>query len=207
MTRGRLILLILIVVGLILLFWGPVHRSAAALPDGMMLGPDTWERAEGLLPEAILERYRSGDYRNPVLDLERRGLRRMELPPDLLAASRKNAGRFVLNADGSIVFAEGGARPAFIEGLPFPDVDAADPDAGTKIVWNYFYAQWYRGNSHFLTELVMLGRSGVERRLVNDVRMRCLDGAPEARRTANPENLVMQTLRAVGAEHHRDEPR
>jgi hypothetical protein len=82
-------------------------------------------------------------------------------------------------------------------GLPFPDVDASDPQAGAKIVWNHFYAIWYRGDFHFLTELVMLGSGGVERRIAIDVVQHMYDGAPEARGRDNPGNFVSQTLATV----------
>jgi len=199
MTRTRLFVLTLAAAGLALLLWGRTHRPAAALPDGLVLGPETWEQARGLLPAGILERYQRGEYRNPVLDLTAPGLMRLELPPDLRAATERNRGRFQLDPAGSIVAVATGAPVPFIEGLPFPDVAPTDPAAGTKIVWNYFYAQWYRGNSRFLSHLVMLGRGGVERQLVSDARMRLLDGAPEARGQANPNALTQQTLAIVVA--------
>jgi hypothetical protein len=197
MPRTRIIVLGLVATGLILLVWSRTHRPAAALPDGLILGPATWEQARGLLPDPILDRYRQGDYRNPVLDLAGPGLIPIELPPDLREASARNAGKFTLDAAGSIVDVASGTRPRFIEGLPFPDVTPDHPDAGVRIVWNYFYAQWYRGNCHFLSELVMLNRSGIERRLVSDVRMRFLDGAPEARAAAGAGDVLQQTLAQV----------
>lgn len=199
MTRTRLIVLTLMAAGLALLLSGRTHRPVTALPDGLVLGPETWEQARGLLPAAILERYQRGEYRNPVLDLAGPGLTRLELPPDLRAATERNRGRFTLDPAGSIVEAATGKSVPFIEGLPFPDVDPADPAAGSKVVWNHFYSQWYRGNSHFLVTLVMLGRGGVERELVNDVRMRFFDGAPEAREEPNPNEVTSQTLAIVVA--------
>jgi hypothetical protein len=149
------------------------------------------------LPEEILEHYRLGEYRNRFIDLAAGEYRSTESAPDFAAASRANAGRYELSSQGSIVEVGTGQQPAYITGLPFPEVDAADPEAGTKIVWNHFYAVWYRGNCHFLSELVMLGQQGVERRIVTDVYMRMLDGAPEARGLPNPNNLLMQTLARV----------
>jgi hypothetical protein len=197
MSRTRLVVAALVLIGLGLLVWQRTHRAVSAAPEVMELGPETWESARQLLPDGILDRYRQGDYRNPVLDLGAADVRPIEMPPDFRAASAANRGRYALDAAGSIVDTRSGERPERIEGLPFPDVDAADPAAATKIVWNYFYAQWYRGNSHFLSHLVMMSRAGVERSLVSDVRMRLLDGAPETRGLPNPHGLTQQMLAHV----------
>ncbi|HWP67041.1 MAG TPA: outer membrane lipoprotein-sorting protein [Candidatus Limnocylindria bacterium] len=199
MTRWRLVVPVLVAILLALLVWQRAHRPVAAFSDGIEIGPDTWEQVRELLPVGILERYRDGDYRNPLVDLDAPGVLPLEMPPDFRAASEANRGRFTLDDAGSIVEVGTGERPGFVEGAPFPDIDAADPAAGTKIIWNYFYAQWYRGNSRFLTKLVMLDRGGIERELVSDVRMRVLDGAPEARGLPNPHGLRLQSLALVVA--------
>jgi hypothetical protein len=45
----------------------------------------------------------------------------------------------------------------------------------------------------------MLGRRGIERRIVTDVLMRSYDGTPEARTRENPQNLLLQQLAVVTA--------
>jgi hypothetical protein len=168
-----------------------------ALRDGEELGPANAEAARGLLPDEILEHYRRGEYRNRIMELGGAGQRGIENPPDFQEASRANRGRYRLKPDGSIVEAATGRQPGFVLGLPFADVDARDPQAGAKIVWNYFYAIYYRGDCHFLTELVMIARRGIERRIRTDVLMRTYDGTPEARGRENPQNLLLQQLATV----------
>jgi Protein of unknown function (DUF1329) len=173
-------------------------RSAPpGLADGEELGPANAEVARGLLPEEILEHYRRGEYRNRVIELGRPGLRSIENPPDFQEASRANRDVYDLAPDGSIVEVATGRQPPFILGLPFPDVAPGDPEAAAKIVWNYFYAIYYRGDCHFLSELVMLGKRGAERRIVTDVIMRTYDGMPEARERENTDNLLLQQLATV----------
>ena len=174
-----------------------VAIGAATLRDGEVLGPDNWSQATGLLPDEILQHYRLGEYRNAVMDVSAPQFMSLALPAEFQEASRQNEGRYALSAEGSIVEARTGALPRFIMGYPFPTIDPTDPQAGTKIVWNYFYNTWYSGDCHFLSELVMLNRHGVERSLRTDVKIRMYDGAPEARGRANPENLFMQTLATV----------
>ena len=132
--------------------------AALALQDGEVLGPDTWEEAQGMLPEEILDHYRKGEYVNRVADLRLPGYRSTALPRDFQDATQSNRGLYALTAGGSIVEQRSGRQPPFIFGLPFPDVDANDPQAGGKIVWNSLYSTWYSGNYHFLSELVMLSR-------------------------------------------------
>ena len=170
--------------------------GAGGLRDGDELGPANADAARGLLPDEILEHYRRGEYRNRIMELDAPGQRSIQNPPDFQAASQANRGRFRLATDGSIRDATG-QQPAFILGLPFPDIDPADPQAAAEIVWNNFYAASYRGDSHFLTELVMLGRRGVERRIVTDVVMRNYDATPEARDRPNPQNLLSQQIATV----------
>ena len=169
------------------------------LRDGEMLDAQNAEAARGLLPDEILDHYRRGEYRNRIVDAGRRGLVDIQNPPDFREASRANRGRYALAPSGTIVDARTGRQPAHVVGLPFPDVDAGDPQAGAKVIWNSFYAAYYRGNCHFLTEIVMLAPSGVERRLMTDVRMLLHDGAPESAGLANPDNVFLQTLATIVA--------
>ena len=178
-------------------FVAAVGGGPPPLRDGEELGPLNAEAARGLLPDEILEHYRRGEYRNRILDLGAAGLLSLANPPDFQAASAANRGRYALASDGSLVEAASGQQPAFVLGLPFPDVAADDPEAAAKVVWNYFYAIYYRGDCHFLNELVMLGRRGVERRITTDVVMRTYDGAPETQGRPNPHNLLIQQLATV----------
>lgn len=173
--------------------------APSPLREGVVLGPETAAAARGLLPEEILAHYERGEYRNPIIELGKPGQRPLDSPPEFVAASRANRGRFALTAAGSLVEAATGTQPTFVIGLPFPDIDPDDPQAGSKIVWNHFYTMWYRGDYHFLTEIVLTGRRGVERRIVTDVRQRMYDGTPEARGRPNPSNLLLQTIATVVA--------
>jgi len=172
-------------------------RAAGDLREGDLLGPETASAARDLLPDEILAHYERGEYINPIIELGKPGQRPLDNPPEFVAASRQNRGRYRLSDTGSLVEATSGRQPAFVLGLPFPEIDAADPQAGAKIVWNHFYAIWYRGDYHFLTEIVMTGRRGVERRILTDVQQRMYDGTPEARERANPANLLLQTIATV----------
>lgn len=185
------------VVGVALALVIGVTGQGGELRDGDVLGPANWEAARGLLPEEILEHYRRGEYANPILDLARPGLRSLSDPPELQEATRANRGRFALSPAGSIVDARSGEPAREVVGLPFPDIDPQDPQAGAKIVWNNLYASYYRGDCRFLSEVVMLASRGIERRIGTEVVMRVYDGAPETRGRENPDELIMQTFARV----------
>ncbi len=171
--------------------------APAELKDGDVIGPSNWSEAQGLLPEEILDHYKKGEYINRIADISLPGYLSTRQPSDFQEASRTNRGLYALSPAGSIIEQRTGKQPAFIFGFPFPDIDPQDPQAGTKIVWNFFYSIWYNGNNHFLTELVMLSPRGIDRRLVTDVYTLMYDGAPEARARNNPNNLLQQVLARV----------
>lgn len=168
--------------------------AAAARGAEEMLGPSNWTSAKGLLPDEILEHYRRGEYANRILELQTIDRRAPLVPPDLAQATQTNHGRYALTPAGSLIETTSGTQPAYVMGLPFDDIDPNDPQAATKIVWNYFYATWYRGDCRFLMELLMFGDGGVERRITAEYQTRMYDGAPEVRGRRNPDNLQLQTL-------------
>ncbi|HZR82666.1 MAG TPA: outer membrane lipoprotein-sorting protein [Candidatus Binatia bacterium] len=172
-------------------------RLAGALRDGEVLGASNWQAAQGLLPDEILEHYRRGEYANPVIDLSRPGLVPIANPPQLEQATRANRDRYAVDGRNSLVDVATGEPAVGIRGLPFADIEPNDPQAAAKIVWNNLYAAYYRGDSRFLTQLVMIGRRGIERRIGTEVLMRVYDGSPESAGRDNPNQLVMQSLARV----------
>ncbi len=173
-------------------------QAAAELKDGEVLGASNWGEAKGLLPEEILEHYKKDEYRNPFMDITKPGLISMDMPPDFQEASKANRGRYALTEEGSIVDAKTGKQPQFILGFPFPDVSPDDPQAPTKMVWNYFYNHYFNnGDAHIQPELVMFNRTGMERAVRTDVKIIAYDGNPGARDRPNPSNLFTQSLARV----------
>jgi hypothetical protein len=124
-----------------------------ALKPGMVLDQSNWKLAEGLLPPEILKHYEEGGYSNKIVDFP---LGSFNWPPDFKASTEKNAGQFKLSETGTVVLNSTGEQPPFILGLPFPILDSKDPQAGPKILWNFFYLTWYYGNLH--AESQVMGR-------------------------------------------------
>jgi hypothetical protein len=174
-----------------------VGSRSGELRDGDVLGSTNWEAARGLLPDEILEHYRHGEYQNRIIDLTQPGYRSIANPPELQEATLANRGKLAINGDNTMVDAASGKPAVGIFGLPFADIEPNDPQAAAKIVWNNLYAAYYRGDSRFLTELVMLGTRGIERRIGTEVVMRVYEGSPESRGRDNPDGLTIQSLARV----------
>jgi hypothetical protein len=85
-----------------------------------------WQRAEGLLPVELLDKVKSGE-------LEIRTQPTTDLPPSsaYMEATRRYAAKAHLRPDGTL---EG-----YVAGIPFPEIDPADPQAGLKLAWNVRY--------------------------------------------------------------------
>ena len=161
----------------------------------VVLGPDTWQQAVGLLPDEFLAAYRRGDYRHRIA---RYNLDLFGDDPVFRAAIEANEGRYDLDADGTIVDKTTGKPPDYVYAWPFPKIDPADPKAAMKIVWNYFYTLYYGGNAHYRADLVWLGRKGIDRTIAVDAEMKHYDGQhPRFRERENPLDLLTQSLAKV----------
>lgn len=164
-------------------------EAAGTLEPGTWLDASNWRSAEGLLPPEILRHYQEGEYRNQFVEFGE-----FQFPPDFLAASKANAGKFAIGDEGHIIEVGSGEQPRYILGFPFPDIDPADPHAGVKVVWNYFYYFWYFGNLHAESQVNWIAATELERRTDQNVNFMYYDGAPERERVENPQNFLSKQL-------------
>ena len=149
------------------------------------------------MPDEFLAAYRNGDFRHRVGNWN---IERIGEDPVFKEALDANRGRYDLAADGSIVDLKTGAPPGHIYGWPFPEIDANDPKAAAKIVWNYFYTIYYGGNGHYRADLLWLSRKGLDRRVVVEAYNKYHDGQhPRFRDQGGDETLLSQTLAEVHA--------
>ena len=180
---------------LLMTAWAVTAALAAdqgdALKPGMVLDQSNWQLAEGLLPPEILNHYKEGGYANPIVEWP---VGTFNWPPDFKAATEKNAGQFKISETGTVVLNSTGEQPPYIFGQPFPIIDANDPQAAQKILWNYFYLTWYYGNLHAESQVNWVGPRGIERRTDQDVNFMYYDGLAEHDRIPNPQNFSTQQL-------------
>ncbi|MDX2168114.1 MAG: outer membrane lipoprotein-sorting protein [Deltaproteobacteria bacterium] len=169
----------------------------AELKPGDTLGTENWEQARGLLPDEFLEAYKRGDFRHRIGELQ---IDRIGDDPVFRAAMEANRGRFGLDADGSIIDLKTGQAPDYVYAWPFPEIDANDPQAAMKIVWNYFYTLYYGGNGHYRADLLWVSRRGLDRAIEVDSFVKHYDGQhPRFREPSADRELLTQTLAEVRA--------
>jgi hypothetical protein len=146
------------------------------LAPGQVLDQGIAAAAETLLPPEVLAHYRAGEYRNAI------GRWPAAAPWEraFAAASEANAGRFTVDARGTIVERESGRPARGIYGLPFR-IDPADPQAGVEVVWNAYYALWRMAAMHDAVGMAWVGRQGVEREATIESHMLYYEGVPPAR--------------------------
>ncbi len=168
--------------------------AMAEVTPGTVLNQETWQQAEGLLPPEILKHYKNGEYSNPIVEWKKE---QFNWPPDFREASKQNEGKYDVDEAGSIVDKQTGKQPDVILGFPFPVIDPADPRAGVKVVWNYFYRTWYFGNVRAESQVNWLSDKRLERRADIAVQFNYYDGVPLAQRADNPSNLLSQSLAVV----------
>lgn len=172
------------------------EESAGGPKPGEVLNQTNWQKAEGLLPPEILKHYQLGEYVNPIVDWPTEVF---NWPPDFVEASKRNEGRFGIDERGAVIDKATGKQPPFILGHPFPTIEASDPQAGVKILWNHLYRTWYFGNLHAESQVNWVATRALERRTDQDVNFFYYDGVPDSERPPNAQNFLQQQLILVEA--------
>jgi hypothetical protein len=182
---GKLLPVVAVVLGMIV-------AAGAEVPVGTMIDASTADQVKDLLPPEIHRHYKTGEYKNPLVDFPSA---RFRWDDGFDEATKRNRETLVLGEDKQPVDKATGKRPDYIQGLPFPDIREDDPDGGYKIIWNLFYAYYTGGNSHNETILNWMSKTGVQRAAEQDVYFLYYDGQPRHYSPPqNPDNLLFQFL-------------
>ena len=144
---------------------GPCER-AEAIEAGTMVDQSNVDQVKDQLPPEIYNHFKKGEYANKLVDFPNS---RWSWDDGFAEATKWNAEHLVLDEHKSPIDKDTRTRPDYIRGLPFPDIREDDPEAGYKALWNLDYAYYTGGNSHNLTLLNWVSRSGVDRASVQDV--------------------------------------
>ncbi|MFI5397938.1 MAG: DUF1329 domain-containing protein [Candidatus Binatia bacterium] len=168
--------------------------NTAELKPGVVLDQSNSQLAKDLLPPEILKHYQNGDYKNRIVEYPT-GNAHWEKA--FSEATQTNTATLDVNDRGTIVYRATGQPLPYVYGLPFPTVNANDPKAAVKIVWNQFLAYWAGGSSYNRTLVTLLNRTGVDRDIVANGWFHFLDGQDVKYREPNPLNLQSQFLGVV----------
>ncbi|MEW6440209.1 MAG: DUF1329 domain-containing protein [bacterium] len=181
------------VAGIILLATGA--SAHADVSPGDVVDKGSWQKAEGLLPEPVLNWVKKGDF---VLDIgESRIDPRQMHPRYLLDSFQSNRDRYDIDAEGGILDRPSGQRAGYILGMPFPDIDPKDPKVVHKLMYNHQYMQHAYGSFRFNFQLIWVGRSGFEREVEaqwQSVSMTCHPGAKDM---PNPAGIERYSILLV----------
>jgi hypothetical protein len=90
-----------------------------------------------------------------VLEIARR--RPLAIPEWFTAATEKNKGKAKIDDQGNLTTVDGGIWPG---GIPYPDVDPKDPEAGLKLMYNFIHS--YEGDDFIIKnwEVQYIGSTG-----------------------------------------------
>jgi len=166
-------------------------ETTTGLKPGDVLNKDNWKRAEGMLPPEILRHYEKGEYANPIVEWK---VGHLKWDDEFNEATKNNADKFTIDEHGTIIDKATGKQPPFILGFPFPNVDAKDPNAGVKVLWNTYYSIYYFGSIHSETQLNWINPGGVDRETIQNVNFVYYDGQLDRYKKPNPNNFSMQFL-------------
>jgi len=97
------------------------------LKPGDTIGPDNWQRVQGMVGENLLNRIKQG------YTLKIKESKNFKPPKEYLEATDKYSGQVRIGRSGELL--------NYVAGLPFPNFDLNDSQAGLKLAWN-FYWRW-----------------------------------------------------------------
>ena len=99
----------------------------ADLKPGDLIGPENWQKVQGMVGENLLNRIKQG------YTLQIKQGRSIGVPKEYTAATVRYSSEAKLGSNGELLY--------YVAGLPFPDVHLTDPQVGLKMGWN-FYWRW-----------------------------------------------------------------
>ncbi len=167
----------------------------ADVTPGDVIDKTNWKKAEEFVPEPVLAWVKEGKI---VLPLGELSYNPGDCFPDfVLAGFDKNAGRYALDPDHWIVEADTGERAEHIVGVPFPEIDPADPQAGEKIMYNKKYVQYCLGDAAGTAPILFIGASGYERAMQLELLQTHMEGNPRSTTRLNPNRLLLQQIVVV----------
>jgi hypothetical protein len=138
--------------------------ASADVAPGDKIDKSNWQKIEGLVPAPVLDYVKKGEY---ILDIGELNYD-PTWEPKFQEASKANAGKYDIDADGGVIDPKTGERPVHIYGFPFPNVDESDPKAGVKLMWNRWAAIYKAAQNRFPYSVEWVGEGGFERLIKGD---------------------------------------
>ncbi len=168
----------------------------ADLAPGEMIDTSNWEEIKGLVPDPVLDWYKTGQYTTPIgkLDFDVG----KALPKYAHDRMESNIGKYDVNEKNELVNAGNGELATDVIGLPFPKIDPKDPKAGLKIVYNGKMIRMLQGNCRWPGMMGhYVSKTRHERDVVVDMRTANFLGWPGIGDMKNPKGFQEQYVLKV----------
>lgn len=184
-------------IGLWLLL-GLVQVSNADVAPGDVIDKSSWQKAEGLLPESVLNWVKNGEY---VVNVGSLNYDPSENFPDYAFENmEKNRGKYAVNEKDEMIDVQTGKIAEDIVGIPFPKIDPNDPKAATKIIYNSKVVRLLQGSGRWPGMLAhSLSRSRVQRTMEIHMKVSSFLGWPGTKDLPNPNHYQELVLYRVNS--------
>ena len=108
---------------MLLCFPAITPAAEADVKPGDTIGPQNWQRIEGMVGENLLNRVKSG------YTIQIKQSKTYQPLKEYVEATEKYAGKVGLGPNGELL--------NYVAGQPFPKFDPSDPQIGQKLAWNF----------------------------------------------------------------------
>jgi hypothetical protein len=153
-----------------------------------ILDANNWQEGEKLLPDPVLKRLKAGEYWFKVVPVDPARFAQ-NYSKAFRDATTANAGKYDLEPKQCGLVTKGtNELPEFVFGMPFPDVDKNDPQAGCKIAHNFNFAGLQGGGGGATFTLNGVDTSGQFRRIKAFIHSMGYQGRHGARSSTTPRD-------------------
>jgi len=182
--RSRLLAILFFAPCLVLLL---TSQALSDVSPGDVIDKTNWEKAEGLLPEPLLDWLKNGKVVLEIGALNYNPL--VHHPTFALETLKTNLGKYALDENEAIIDAKTGKRPKSIIGFPFPEIDPHDPKAATKMLYTKMYTQYIAGNARAVFKTHYTNRSGYARSTIAAMENMVMDGNSKSAARPNRDRV------------------
>jgi uncharacterized protein YxjI len=116
---------LLVLSGLLIFEPARIHAAEAELKPGESIGPQNWQKIQGMVGENLLNRIKGGH------TIQIKAPKTYKPLKEYVEATEKYSGKVALGPNGELL--------NYVAGQPFPKSEPNDPQIGQKLAWNFFY--------------------------------------------------------------------
>ncbi len=181
----------------VLLFISLGQFAMADVSPGEVIDKSNWEKAQGFLPEQILEWVKKGYLIMNIGALKYN--MKDAFAPSVYETFTTNVGKYDVDKHGELIDQKTGKYPYDIYGIPFPVIDEKDPNAGFKIAHNMRTGRSSGGHLYAEIDHCWVSPRGFERKINFSYITYQYTGNPTAKGIPNPDHFERTNIFKVTA--------